>query len=401
MFLAQANKRVKSEQAMQKIPTLQKQLALLVATPSISSTDSSWDTGNIDVINLLATWLEDLNFDVKVQPLLNSPHKANLIATLNAKSKGREGLVLAGHTDTVPYDEERWQSDPFKLIEKDNCLFGLGSTDMKGFFPIAIEAVKAFTEQELTQPLTILATADEESTMNGARQLILEDFAQAKYALIGEPTSLRPIRMHKGMMMEAIRIEGRAGHSSNPNLGNNALDAMTQALNLLIEYRQQLKNNFCNDAFEIVFPTLNLGCIHGGDSPNRICGRCELHFDLRPLPGMDIKTLRDDIAKKLKPLNKKFGVSVSCHKLLEPIEPFEQAEESEWVKVCQNISAQPAGAIAFSTEAPFLQNLGLETLVMGPGNIDQAHQANEYLSLGQINPAVEMLQKIITTVCME
>ena len=138
------------------------QLQQLVATPSVSSTDPSWDQGNRAVIELLESWLSDLGFSTEILPVSPSGHKANLIATLGG---GPGGLVLAGHSDTVPFDDGRWQSDPLQLTERDQKLFGLGSTDMKGFFPLALAAASTFDAAKLKQPLIILATADEESSM--------------------------------------------------------------------------------------------------------------------------------------------------------------------------------------------------------------------------------------------
>jgi len=260
----------------------------LVATPSVSCAVPDWDMPNMAVIELLASWFDDLGFKTEIMPLAQ-PGKANLIATLG---EGDGGLVLAGHSDTVPYDKNAWQSDPFKLTERDGKLFGLGATDMKGFFPVILEAVRPFLNKPLKEPLIILATADEESSMNGARALVSRGSPRARYAVIGEPTELTPIRMHKGIMMEAIRVKGHSGHSSNPALGRNALDAMNGVMTQLISLRQDLQARYRNPGFAVDVPTLNLGCIHGGDGANRICAECELHFDLRVLPGMDNEELR-------------------------------------------------------------------------------------------------------------
>ena len=148
--------------------------------------------------------------------------------------------MLAGHTDTVPFDEGRWQSDPLALTERDQRLYGLGSTDMKGFFPLALAAASQFLDAPLQQPLILLATADEESSMNGARALAAAGKPKARAAIIGEPTSLVPVRMHKGIMMQAVRVTGAAGHSSNPDLGNSALEGMHAVMGELMAYRQQL-----------------------------------------------------------------------------------------------------------------------------------------------------------------
>jgi acetylornithine deacetylase len=373
------------------------QLQQLVATPSVSSTDPTWDQGNRAVIDLLASWLSDLGFSTEIQEVSADGAKANLIATLGS---GPGGLVLAGHTDTVPFDEGRWRSDPLGLTERDHRLYGLGSTDMKGFFPLAIAAAGAFADTALKQPLILLATADEESSMNGARALAAAGRPKARAAIIGEPTSLVPVRMHKGIMMEAVRVKGQAGHSSNPALGNSALDAMHTVLGDLIDYRLQLRERYHNDLFTVAWPTLNLGCIHGGDSPNRICGQSELHFDLRMTPGGDNATVRGEIAQRMHRIAEQHALEVELHSLVKSISPFEQAADSELVRLAERLTGHQAEAVAFATEAPFLQELGMETIVMGPGSIDRAHQPDEYLELDQIEPCITLLQQCIRHYCL-
>ncbi|MBT8129918.1 MAG: M20/M25/M40 family metallo-hydrolase, partial [Gammaproteobacteria bacterium] len=179
-----------------KAPEFTESLQQLIALPSISCTRPELDQGNRKVVDMLAAWLEDLGFNTEIQPVSADGNKANLIATAGS---GNSGLVLAGHTDTVPYDEHRWTSDPFKLSETDNRLYGLGTADMKSFFALAIEAIRDLDLARLQQPLIILATADEETSMNGARALNAGHLSNARFALIGEPTGLRPVRMHKGM----------------------------------------------------------------------------------------------------------------------------------------------------------------------------------------------------------
>jgi acetylornithine deacetylase len=373
------------------------QLRQLVATPSVSSTDPTWDQGNRAVIDLLADWLSAMGFDTEIQEVGADGAKANLIATLGS---GPGGLILAGHTDTVPFDEGRWQSDPLALTERDHRLYGLGSTDMKGFFPLAIAAARGFTDTPLQQPLILLATADEESSMNGARALVKAGRPRARAAIIGEPTSLVPVRMHKGIMMEAVRVTGRAGHSSNPELGNSALEAMHAVMGDLINYRQQLQQRYHNDLFQVAWPTLNLGCIHGGDSPNRICGQAELHFDLRLTPGGNNATLRQEIAQRMEGIARQHALQIELHSLVESISPFEQGAGSELVRMAERLTGHSAEAVAFATEAPFLQALGMETIVMGPGSIDRAHQPDEYLELEQIQPCIALLQQCIRHYCL-
>nr|WP_010131787.1 acetylornithine deacetylase [Microbulbifer agarilyticus] len=383
--------------SIRSLPNVPSQLQQLVASPSVSATNPKLDMGNRGVIDLLAAWLETLGFAVEIMPLQDQPHKANLIATLG---QGDGGLVLAGHTDTVPYDDNRWQSDPFQLQERDNRFYGLGSTDMKGFFPLAIEAAKTFVDKPLQQPLIILATADEETSMAGARALVKAGLPKARYAIVGEPTGLKPIRMHKGMMMERLRITGQAGHSSNPAYGASALEAMHTAMGEVIKFRNEIQQRYQNPGFAVEVPTLNLGCIHGGDNPNRICGHTELQFDLRPLPGMSMDALRGELHQRLKGAMTDEKIQLKMDSLIGGVDAFEEPADSELVKVAEQLTGHSSESVAFATEAPFLQQLGMQTIVLGPGDIDQAHQPDEYLGLERIDPMVETLKGMIGRFCL-
>lgn len=383
-------------------PDLLERFKTLIGSASISSALPEYDSSNRLVVEHLANWLNDLGFNCEVMPVPKEypeqSDKFNLIATLGS---GPGGLVLSGHTDTVPCNPEKWQSDPFKLEEKDGKLFGLGTCDMKGFFALAIEAALNFVDTPLQQPLIILATADEESSMSGARALVEQGKPKGRYAIIGEPTGLKPIRMHKGIMMETVRLTGNAGHSSNPALGINALDAMHEVMSELMQYRAELADQYQNANFQVEVPTLNLGCLHGGDNPNRICGSCELAFDLRALPGMSNDDLRSAMVNRLKPIAERHKVEFELDSLFPGVPSFETNSSAELIRLSEKLTNHSAHAVAFATEAPFMQQLGMETVVLGPGSIDQAHQVDEYISLDQIQPTVELLRQFIQHFCVE
>lgn len=379
------------------LPSLREQLNGLLSLPSVSSSTPGRDMGNRAVIDTLAGWLETAGFSVEIMPITPCGHKANLIAT---RGQGAGGLVLAGHTDTVPFDEALWSMNPLALTEKDDRFYGLGVCDMKGFFPLAIAAAQHFADQTPTAPLIILATADEESSMNGARALVQHGKPQARYAVIGEPTGLRPVRLHKGVMLESVRITGHSGHSSNPALGASALDAMSVALNELTALRTDWQQRFRHAQFAVSTPTLNFGYIHGGDNPNRICGCCELQFDVRPLPGMHIESLQAEIDARLARIDTLGNrLTVERIPLMQPILPFEENADSEWVRLVEKMTGHTAESTAFGTEAPFLQQLGMQTVIYGPGDIAQAHQPDEYLALDRIQPAVDTLVKLVGECC--
>jgi acetylornithine deacetylase len=381
------------------VPAVLDMIRALVAQPSVSCTDPRFDQSNLPVIHLLADWLETLGFTIEIKPV--AEHKANLIATLGDPTATR-GLVLSGHTDTVPYDAGQWMFDPFELTEKDQRLYGLGSADMKSFFALAIEAAAGYLARDLRQPLVILATADEESSMSGVKWLVREGMRLGRYAVIGEPTGLRPIRMHKGVMMEAVRVRGHAGHSSDPSLGANAIEGMHAVLSELMAWRTELQAAHKNAAFKVPVPTVNLGSIHGGDNPNRICAHCELQIDIRPLPGMDLITLQRSLQQRLqRALEAHPRLSVETAPLFDGLPPFETPAATAIVQSCEQLTGYPAGAVAFGTEAPFLSRLGLETVVMGPGSIEQAHRPDEYLALDQIQPSIALFKKLIGRFCVQ
>lgn len=382
----------------QSLPKFEAQLQQLIANASVSSANPSLDMSNAGVINLLASWLDDLGFDTRIQDVKGQQGKHNLIATIGS---GTGGLVLSGHSDTVPYDDIQWQTDPFTSTEKAQGFYGLGSTDMKGFFAVALEAIQKVDLQKLNRPLTLVATADEECSMSGARMLAEAGLPQGEAVIIGEPTDLKPIRMHKGILMQSIRITGLSGHSSNPALGKSALEAMYDVLGSLREYRSLLQSTYQHAGFDIAVPTMNLGCIHGGDNPNRICGQCELQFDIRPLPGMPIDGLQAEIDKLLVPIADRHGVEIRHQPLFEGVNAYEEAATSELVKTAELLTKQPSESVAFATEAPFFQGMGKQTLILGPGSIDQAHQPNEFLPMDQIKPGIELYKQFIEHYCLK
>lgn len=365
----------------------------LISTSSISSSDSRWDEGNSQVIELLATWFRDLDFEVEVTEV--APGKMNMLAK---KGSGKGGLLLAGHTDTVPYDEGRWNFDPHALTESNNRFYGLGTADMKGFFAFIIEAAKKIDWSKQTTPLYILATCDEETTMAGARHFTETHQIQPDYCLIGEPTELVPIRAHKGHVANAIRVTGKSGHSSDPSLGVNAIEIMHEVLYAMMQLRDKLVKEYHHPGFAIPNPTLNLGHIHGGDSANRICGCCELHYDVRPLPGISLDGLENMLRGALSGVEAKWPGRIAITPLHDAIPGYECAHGHPFITEMEHICDHPSETVNYCTEAPFLNQV-CPTLVMGPGSITQAHQPDEYLSFDFIQPTIDILTNTIQRSC--
>ena len=386
---------------MADLPSWKEMFETLVALPSISSADPEWDTGNRAVIYRLGEWLEDLGFSCQIESLQEQPDKYNLVATLNpAEGDEPAGLALCGHSDTVPYDAGAWDSDPFALTERDNRLYGLGSCDMKGFLVLAVEAARHLDRRKLRRPLSIVATADEESGMDGARALRDAGIVPARCAVIGEPTGLKPVRMHKGILMEALRVTGAAGHSSNPGLGLNAIEGMQQVMTALLELRDELGQRDNSPEFTVHHTTMNLGRIHGGDSANRIPAACELHVDLRFLPGTDMAGLREELFARARRALEGTDYGLECHSLFEGNPAFDTPRAADIVRAAEEVSGHTAGAVDFATEGALFNELGMQSVVMGPGYIDQAHQANEYLALDFVEPTLDMLTRLIRRYCL-
>ena len=327
-----------------KLPPFIELYRQLIATPSISATDAALDQSNETLINLLAGWFRDLGFNVEVQPVPGTRHKFNLLAR---SGSGAGGLLLAGHTDTVPFDDGRWTRDPFTLTEHDNKLYGLGTADMKGFFAFILDTLRDVDVSKLSKPLYILATADEETTMAGAKYFSETASIRPDCAIIGEPTSLKPVRAHKGHLSHVIRVQGQSGHSSDPARGVNAIELMHDAIGHLMQLRNTLKERYHHDGFAIPYPTMNFGHIHGGDAA---------------IPG------------------------------------YEGPASHELVAVVENLLGTQTEVVNYCTEAPFIQEL-CPTLVLGPGSINQAHQPDEFIDTAFIKPTRALIAQVVQHFC--
>ena len=368
----------------------------LIALPTISGLTAAEDMSNKALIDLLASWLADFGFKTEIIKVEGGREKYNLLATFG---EGEGGLLLAGHTDTVPFDEGKWRFDPFKLTERDGKFYGLGTADMKGFFAFILDVVSSTDLSKLRKPLRILATADEETTMLGARTFARHTHIRPDCAVIGEPTSLKPIRAHKGHLGEAVRITGRSGHSSDPDRGVNAIELMHRATGYLMDMRDQLREKYRNNLFQVPYPTMNFGNIHGGDAINRICACCELQFDLRPLPDLPVQDLYAMLHENLKPLLEQYGDLVEIRHLHEGTPGYECEHSAQVVQVVEKLLGEKCGAVNYCTEAPFIQQL-CPTLVLGPGSIEQAHQPDEFLAAEFIEPTRALLTKLLHHFCM-
>lgn len=373
-------------------------LADIIKTNTVSSDTPTEDCSNIELIELLKKETEKRGGTYTEETVVESPLKKNLLMKFG---NGSGGILLSGHTDTVPYDRSKWNSDPFTLTETEDRLIGLGVIDMKGFFAHVFEAIDSIDLKTLNKPIWILATADEETTMVGASSFVKKhpNF-KPDFCMIGEPTSMYPVIQHKGYMAYRIKVIGKSGHSSNPDLGVNALYVMNQIISELLSLEQELKTNYREPSFDIPYPTLNIGSIHGGDSPNRICGECEILFDVRPLittPCEVVEQKLKDIVRKISDLN--LDSKISLEQLYANIDPFKTEATDKYVKQLVSLTGNDAIAVNYCTEASFLRRLGCPVAICGIGSIDNAHQPNEYFYKDKIENFKKVLLNIIQYVC--
>jgi acetylornithine deacetylase len=369
-------------------------IAALIATPSVSCVHADLDMSNRAVIDRIAEWSEGLGFEVEIQAV--DEGKSNLIARAG---KGSDGLVLSGHTDTVPCDPTLWSSDPFSARETDDRIYGLGSCDMKSFLALALTASSGFDLDNLKRPLTLVATADEETTMSGARLIADNGNKLGRFCVIGEPNGLAPIRQHKGNLTMSVEYLGQSGHASDPALGNNALEGMYHLMTALFAYRARIAGQYNDPAFTIPTPTMNLGHIHGGDNSNRICGACELLIDIRFLPSMSYAALQSDLEQMAASVATTRGLEVHTQTFGEG-RAMDTDEASELAQYLTHLTGKQTGSVAFGTEAPYFNSMQTETIVIGPGSIKQAHQPDEFLPLAQIDPTIHLLRSLIDRFCV-
>ena len=326
-------------------------------------------------------------------------------------------VILAGHLDTVPVIDNfppKWLEPGDSLIREeiahahpeDRVLWGRGATDMK-----ASDAVMLYLAATLdgrtpeTTPkvdLTYVFYDHEEvvAEKNGLRKVVEAhpDWITGDFAIIGEPTSLQPIRAHKGHMSNAIRIQGQSGHSSDPARGVNAIELMHDAIGRIMQLRDLLKERYHFEAFTVPYPTLNLGAIHGGDASNRICACCELHMDIRPLPGMTLNDLNGLLGEALAPVSERWPGRLTVSELHPPIPGYECPPDHKLVQVVEKLLGAQTDVVNYCTEAPFIQTL-CPTLVLGPGSINQAHQPDEYLETRFIKPTRELISQVVHHFC--
>lgn len=355
------------------------------------SIDSTSALSNLPIADAIATYVEGKASSIEY---LRDPHeaKANLLIRFGPESDDGRGLILSGHMDAVPALEKTWESDPFTLTERDDRYFGRGAADMKGFLAVAMNAA---LDSNVRAPLVLLFTYDEEVGTLGAKEFARTwDRARAlpKHAIIGEPTSFRPVRAHKGHLKLRITLTGKSAHSGYPHLGDNAIEKARPVLDALSNLRRELEADRTRhvDLFpDAPYVPLNIATIRGGTAVNIVPDRCEIEVGIRLLPGMTSEEMRERV---LAVIPGGFDViSDSPPMLLDASAEIYQA-------MLPHAQAGPE-SVSFASDAGWLQTMGIECLLWGPGAIEVAHKPNEFTPKDEFLRAGGMLREVIARFC--
>jgi acetylornithine deacetylase len=367
-------------------------LGTLIGFPTVSS-DS-----NLDLIAWASTYLHDLGARCDIT-WDESGRKANLFASFGPEGDG--GLVLSGHTDVVPVEDQDWSSDPFEMTVQGGRLFGRGACDMKGFIACVLAVAPQIAQWPLSRPVHVALTYDEEVGCYGARALVAELLAQGlrpAMAILGEPTSMRVIDGHKGCFEYTTHITGCEGHGSAPDAGVNAAVCAARYVARLMELEADLRRRAPLDsAFAPPWTTLNVGRIHAGVAHNVIPGHAEVDWEMRPVQRADadyVLTEIDRFAEGLLPAMRAVAPDSAIRREvigevdgLMPVAGNRAAEIA-----CALTGANGTAQVAFGTEAGLFQAMGMDCVVCGPGSIEQAHKPDEYVARDQLAACLTMLR---------
>ena len=378
-------------------------------TTSLSSTvkilsdlirfDTTSRNTNLAVIDYIADHLSTLGIPSQ-KIYSDDQNKANLYATIGPKVDG--GIVLSGHTDVVPVDGQNWSTNPFELTTKQNKLYGRGTADMKGFIACCLSMAKPISQLDIKRPIHLAFSYDEEVGCIGVGRLI--EFIASQdptpaCVIVGEPTSMQIVNAHKGICVMSTLIRGREGHSSRPDRGANAIEAAAALTTYIYELCDELSKIERDERFEPPYTTFNTGVISGGDAVNIIARECTLNWEFRPIPGADhtiiMARINSWVEEKLLAKMRKVDPRCSIESIREVlVPPFDQPNSLAEELARKVTGLNDAGAVAYVTEASLFSQANIPAVVIGPGDISQAHQPDEFVSLAQLSKCLSFINQL-------
>ena len=352
--------------------------------------DTTSCNSNWDLITFAANWLEDLGASVRLTPNADRS-KANLFATIGPAEM--PGIVLSGHTDTVPATANQWLSDPFSLVEREGRLYGRGTADMKSFVAIALAQAPLFAAAPLRHPLHLAFSYDEEVGCLGVRSLLADlDHLPVKPAMciVGEPTEMQVIIGHKGKKSVVCTVHGKEGHSALNHLGVNAVEIAAELVTRIRHLQRHFRHNGpFEDGYDPPYTTLHTGLIQGGKALNIIPRECRFEFEIRNLPGHDPEIIMADLrsfAQELVPemlaVDHEAGIMFYENNTTIGLSGDETSLPAQLA--CRLTGHNHTSKVAFTTEAGLFAAAGIPAVVCGPGSINQAHRPDEFITLEQV-----------------
>lgn len=352
----------------------------------------------------LIRFVEDYLLQHGVAPLLvptPDGEKASLFATIGPQDVS--GVALSGHTDVVPVTGQTWETDPFTVVERDGRFYGRGTSDMKGFLACVLAAVPDFKSRSLRVPIHIAFSYDEEVGCTGVRPMIGEfgtRLPRPRMVIVGEPTSMRVVDAHKGPVRWTVDVRGRAAHSSMAHLGANAIATAGALIGELGRIEDELKRWPPDTRFEPPYPTLQVTLIEGGNATNIVPVSCSFTFDIRTMPGLAPRTIEDRLRAfaETQCLPQMRQVAPEADIVITQannVPPFHADPNEGVVALALQLTGQnQTFAVSYATEAGLFQAAGAPSVVCGPGDIAQAHTANEWIAASELDACMVFLNKL-------
>jgi acetylornithine deacetylase len=373
--------------------------------------DTTSRTSNLGLIETVRDYLRSLGLEA-VLTYDRVGAKANLFCSIPDAREGiAGGVVLSGHTDTVPVDGQEWDTDPFRPTERDGKLYGRGTADMKGFIGIVLAQVPRFLQRNLSAPVHLAFSFDEELGCLGA-PLMLQDLQRRGISptgcIVGEPTGMQVVVSHKGFSAYRCKVVGQAAHSSLPADGVNAIEHAAQ----LIAYIRAISDEMSargpfDAAYDVPHSTAQTSSIIGGGVINSVPEFCQFEFTIRHLPEVEAEGFFEQVQRQADKIVSQMrsrgdpGAGITFDRVVR-VPGLEAHERSEFVRLIRRLAGDSeTRKVAYGTEAGLFQQIGVPTLVCGPGDIHQAHRRNEYLSLGQIRECERFLEDLAQALAVE
>jgi len=367
-------------------------LKTLISFPTVSHQSTH------DMMNFLSAHAESLGFTVSLYP--STPQKSNMIAHIGPQE---DSLALSGHMDVVPVQGQKWSRDPFQLHIEGDRIYGRGSCDMKGFFACVYSALSQLQNRQLKRGITLIWTHDEEVGCIGAQKLCQtlkkRQISLPQSMIIGEPTSLNIARMHGGHSTLLLKIIGSPAHSSKPDLGVSAIEASIKAMSCIMDVQRVLAQHPCphhemNGAHSLI----NIAKIQGGEAVNIIPEHCTILLGIRPMPGHSF----EDIHLALMQAIAQLPSEIQCEwEIIQDAPPLLSPQNTKLEQLLSSLIPQSTSiGLPFATDGGCFATLGSEPIICGPGSINQAHKADEFISKKELFSYTEHLISLISKWCL-